>query len=114
MITIENLRVNTIPVKLGRIGEIFREFGCAASKLLVTKKESTSMFRSWRFTLGWLAAVASALILPLSQGQGEEPKGKAPEGMVWIASGSFWMGSENGPEDEQPLHKVALDGFWMD
>lgn len=35
-------------------------------------------------------------------------------GMVWIASGTFWMGSEEGQPDEKPLHEVTVDGFWMD
>ncbi|MEI6231658.1 MAG: formylglycine-generating enzyme family protein [Planctomycetota bacterium] len=38
----------------------------------------------------------------------------APEGMVWIAGGTFAMGSKDGKPDEQPIHEVAVDGFWMD
>src|SRR5579871_1053181 len=41
------------------------------------------------------------------------PPGPAPEGMVWIPGGVFWMGSEDFP-DAQPIHKVLIDGFWMD
>lgn len=37
-----------------------------------------------------------------------------PEGMVWIPGGTFIMGSDDGPEDEQPAHEVTIDGFWMD
>src|SRR5205807_1039447 len=40
------------------------------------------------------------------------PPGAAPVGMVWIP-GVFWMGSESFP-DARPLHKVHVDGFWMD
>jgi formylglycine-generating enzyme len=43
----------------------------------------------------------------------EKPTGPAPEGMVWIPGGIFWMGSEDFP-DAQPIHKVYVDGFWMD
>jgi len=47
-----------------------------------------------------------------------EPKTPAttesPEGMVWIPEGMFWMGSNDGPPDEQPRHKVALNGFYID
>src|SRR6185437_9369105 len=35
-------------------------------------------------------------------------------GMVWISGGIFWMGSAGGNPDERPVHKVAVDGFWMD
>jgi sulfatase modifying factor 1 len=41
------------------------------------------------------------------------PPGPAPEGMVWIPSGEFWMGAEEFP-DAQPWHRVSVDGFWMD
>jgi formylglycine-generating enzyme required for sulfatase activity len=34
--------------------------------------------------------------------------------MVWIPSGSFPMGSENGNIDEQPVHRISLsNGFYM-
>jgi formylglycine-generating enzyme required for sulfatase activity len=33
--------------------------------------------------------------------------------MVWIPGGVFWMGGEDFP-DAQPIHKVYVDGFWMD
>ncbi len=36
------------------------------------------------------------------------------DGMVWIAGGTFWMGSEDGESDEQPRHSVLVDGFWLD
>jgi formylglycine-generating enzyme required for sulfatase activity len=51
--------------------------------------------------------------------------GPAPEGMVWIPGGEFSMGSEgkcNGKSccspatvaDALPIHRVYVDGFWMD
>ncbi len=54
-----------------------------------------------------------------------KPPGPAPEGMVWIPGGEFSMGA-NGTVgdvamcspatvgDTQPVHRVAVDGFWMD
>ncbi len=52
------------------------------------------------------------------------PAGKAPEGMVLIPGGEFSMGSinpvglENGGNqemnDSRPVHRVYLDGFYMD
>jgi sulfatase modifying factor 1 len=50
----------------------------------------------------------------------------APEGMVWIPGGEFSMGCEVPSEgictsatiaclnDAQPIHRVYVDGFWMD
>ena len=43
------------------------------------------------------------------------PPGPAPEGMVWIPSGEFTMGSDDeAMSDARPLHKVGVDGFWID
>jgi sulfatase modifying factor 1 len=52
------------------------------------------------------------------------PPRPAPEGMVWIPGGEFSMGSNlNGggscempmaSTDTQPVHRVRVDGFWMD
>ena len=52
------------------------------------------------------------------------PPGVAIQGMVWIPGGEFSMGSEDtrgmmcgGPDampDARPIHRVYVDGFWMD
>lgn len=43
------------------------------------------------------------------------PPGIAPEGMVWIPGGTFWMGCDDcHMPDAQPVHLVSVDGFWMD
>ncbi|MCB0164746.1 MAG: formylglycine-generating enzyme family protein [Anaerolineae bacterium] len=34
--------------------------------------------------------------------------------MIYVPSGSFEMGSQDGDMDEQPVHKVNLDTFWID
>ncbi|HXG12683.1 MAG TPA: formylglycine-generating enzyme family protein [Gemmataceae bacterium] len=44
-----------------------------------------------------------------------EAPGEAPEGMVWVPGGWFWMGSEHEAfPDARPVHLVYVDGFWMD
>lgn len=52
--------------------------------------------------------------------------GKAPAGMVWIPGGEFSMGAQDPPDkehdhvgmkatlDSRPIHRVYVDGFWMD
>src|SRR3954462_11923726 len=41
--------------------------------------------------------------------------GKAPgRGLVWIPGGEFWMGSSEFYPEEAPVHRVDVDGFWMD
>jgi sulfatase modifying factor 1 len=52
------------------------------------------------------------------------PPADVPEGMVWIPGGEFSMGSNDprgalcgGPDsmgDARPIHRVYVDGFWMD
>jgi formylglycine-generating enzyme required for sulfatase activity len=53
-----------------------------------------------------------------------QPSGDPPGGMVWIPGGEFSMGSEdprgiehgghNPMNDTRPIHRVYVDGFWMD
>jgi formylglycine-generating enzyme len=35
-------------------------------------------------------------------------------GMVWIPGGNFKMGSDKFYQEENPVHTVTVDGFWMD
>ncbi|MDP2053719.1 MAG: formylglycine-generating enzyme family protein [Acidobacteriota bacterium] len=52
------------------------------------------------------------------------PAGGPPEGMVWIPGGEFSMGAAEAPgmnevgmqatRDSRPIHRVYVDGFWMD
>lgn len=34
--------------------------------------------------------------------------------MVYVPGGEFEMGSTEGRDNEQPVHTVVLDGFWID
>jgi formylglycine-generating enzyme required for sulfatase activity len=34
--------------------------------------------------------------------------------LLYVPAGEFIMGSENGSDDEQPVHTVYLDAFWID
>src|SRR4051812_48136382 len=34
--------------------------------------------------------------------------------MVWVPGGTFLMGSEDFYPEERPVHRVRVDGFWMD
>ena len=50
--------------------------------------------------------------------------GEPPPGMVWIPGGEFSMGAAESPSmnmvgmqattDSRPVHRVSVDGFWMD
>jgi sulfatase modifying factor 1 len=76
-----------------------------------------AMFLRWTSSIlvGALAFVLTA---------NAERKEAAPEGMTWIPGGEFSMGAivngrGNGEmampsNDAQPIHRVRVDGFWMD
>ena len=34
--------------------------------------------------------------------------------MVRVPGGTFLMGSNDFYSEERPVHRVAIDGFWMD
>jgi formylglycine-generating enzyme required for sulfatase activity len=54
------------------------------------------------------------------------PPGPTPQGMVWIPGGEFSMGAADprgadmndvgmhATDDSRPIHRVHVDGFWMD
>ena len=71
------------------------------------------------------AAVATSnRFLPTVENK-NAPPGPAPEGMVWIPGGEFSMGAQDPTDmhdavgmqattDSRPVHRVFVDGFWMD
>jgi formylglycine-generating enzyme required for sulfatase activity len=70
-------------------------------------------------------SLASGLFQPTVANR-ETPSGPAPEGMVWIPGGEFSMGAADphgidmndvgmhATDDSRPIHRVYVDGFWMD
>ncbi len=43
------------------------------------------------------------------------PSGPPPHpDMVWIPGGTFDMGSNDHYPEERPVHRVGVDGFWID
>src|SRR6478609_7855182 len=40
--------------------------------------------------------------------------GQSHGNMAWIPGGEFRMGDERFYPEERPVHRVALDGFWID
>ena len=37
-----------------------------------------------------------------------------PSDMIWIEGGTFRMGSDRHYPEEAPVHRVTVDGFWID
>jgi len=64
--------------------------------------------------------LVSVIIIACAQASREPtakpPPGPSPAGMVWIPGGEFSMGSVDplARPDERPIHRVRVDGFWMD
>jgi len=44
----------------------------------------------------------------------ERPRHQPARDMIWIAGGSFLMGSNDHYPEESPVHQVTVDGFWID
>lgn len=72
-------------------------------------------------TRWWPYAVTLAVLLglwlasPTLAALWRRMPGVAPTGMVWIPAGEFWMGVEHPKmPDSRPVHRVAVDGFWID
>ena len=89
---------------------------------------------AWRMASAHSSSAARTDSVEMPRSAGEEflptkpnatpPLGPAPQGMVWIPGGEFSMGVLAVPKtdevgmqatrDAQPLHRVYVDGFWMD
>ena len=71
-----------------------------------------------------ISTLASGLALAAGLNAVAADPPKAPAGMVWIPGGEFKMGAAmNGhgsdempmaSNDAEPIHRVRVDGFWMD
>jgi len=60
---------------------------------------------------------ATLLLVCGSKKDGPPPENGAVTGaseMVLVPAGWFWMGSPSGEKDEQPVHRVWLDSFYID
>jgi len=51
-------------------------------------------------------ALAASLTLATAPARGD--------GIMLVTAGAFWMGRDDGPADEQPLHRVYVTDFWLE
>src|SRR6266702_8158609 len=45
---------------------------------------------------------------------GQSCEHPACEGMLYVPGGTYRMGSDRHYPEEAPVHRVTVDGFWMD
>jgi formylglycine-generating enzyme required for sulfatase activity len=69
----------------------------------------------WMCVLGLLMAVAFvAWVAGPAQAQRQKITGKDGAPMVLVPAGEFSMGSNDGSDDEKPVHRVSLDAYYLD
>ncbi len=58
----------------------------------------------------------TSLILEAKDSAGASPVSKSDvrDGMVFVPGGTFRMGSDAHYPEEAPVHRVMVDGFWID
>ncbi|HEY8429408.1 MAG TPA: formylglycine-generating enzyme family protein [Sandaracinaceae bacterium] len=52
--------------------------------------------------------------MPDAEGRAGTARVRAPDDMVWIPGSTFRMGSDRHYPEERPVHRVTVDGFWID
>ncbi|MGH7367083.1 MAG: formylglycine-generating enzyme family protein [Candidatus Rokuibacteriota bacterium] len=61
--------------------------------------------------VAWMVIVSASTL-----GSGAEQAVRADHGaeMVLVPASEFWMGSDDGNDDEKPRHGVDVDAYWID
>ena len=62
----------------------------------------------------FLLTLVICSILIFNQGCQKHKKLESKDGMILISAGEFQMGTSDGMLFESPVHKVALNAFWID
>ncbi|MDE0010976.1 MAG: SUMF1/EgtB/PvdO family nonheme iron enzyme [Candidatus Poribacteria bacterium] len=110
----ENVSVNVgVVKKSGRMVTISGPFNSGPLTLKITWADG---FQTLTYTIAAATPVTTEPIPELEPEVIPEPEPIIPEGMVLIPEGEFQMGSNDGnaDNDEQPVHTVHLDAFYID
>ena len=103
--------------------------GATVAKIIRTHAasvpSSTAPTQGPMSTMEVAAGPQATLFLPTLPNNAPPPA-ETPSGMVWIPGGEFSMGAQDPPDkqhdmvgmkatlDSRPVHRVYVDGFWMD
>jgi sulfatase modifying factor 1 len=110
------------PASRGRVGRAVAAFVVVAACTAIV---ATGAMRSRSATPAAPMAPATSVFLP-TIANAIAPSGQVPTGMVWIPGGEFSMGAADpqgvdnnevgmhATTDSRPIHRVYVDGFWMD
>jgi iron(II)-dependent oxidoreductase len=58
------------------------------------------------------ARLASLVVISLATLT--SPQAAGADGILLVPAGAFWMGRDDGPPEEAPLHRVFLTDFWIE
>ena len=68
-----------------------------------------------RLSVGGSSGVRAMTLLRTDHRPDDRPsEDNRTDDMVWIPGGTFRMGSDNHYPEEAPVHRVTVDGFWID
>jgi formylglycine-generating enzyme len=80
-------------------------------ELAITNKEGYTVGGWWTEPNGGGSEITSSTVVSLTQNQTLYAKWGIP--MTYVEGGSFQMGSDSGYSNEQPVHTVRVDSFYI-
>jgi formylglycine-generating enzyme required for sulfatase activity len=92
-------------------------FGAPEDSVTGSQLVTPTATTTYTITVGGPGGQATSSVTVTVTGGGGDPGDETtgPDGqtLVWVPGGSFMMGSTEGYIDQQPVHQVTLDGFWL-
>jgi iron(II)-dependent oxidoreductase len=61
-----------------------------------------------------LRAISRRIAAMLLLAHGVLPAPASADGIMLVQAGAFWMGRDDGPPEEAPLHRVFVTDFWIE
>src|SRR5437870_9730637 len=58
--------------------------------------------------------VGRSVVILMAAGLSARPAAASADGIMLVQAGAFWMGRDDGPSEEAPLHRVYVRDFWIE